>query len=198
MISLLYGVFTYTVLEAGPRREAELKTEIAAAWQTLNSGLGQGGNAGRIDALETLNRYNISLAGVTVTDAFLFRLNLPGADLERANFKGADLRSVVFEGAYLMEANFEGAILLAANFKDARLSGANFRGAMMEYSNLENAKIDRADLRGAWVGASNFQGTVLFQTCVEGVSFADARNLTSEQVSETVGISTPCRPVPSP
>ncbi len=64
-----------------------------------------------------------------LTDAFLLRANLPGADLQHAD---------------LMDANLTGADLTRANLSGAILTGAELTDAKLVLANLTNA-----DLRGA-------------------------------------------------
>jgi hypothetical protein len=86
-------------------------------WQVVNSAQGKGGSGGRIDALQDLNRNEVSLAGVQLDGAWLEGLSLPGADLRRASLRGANLR-----GADLRRANLERADLRGADLTGAHLS----------------------------------------------------------------------------
>jgi hypothetical protein len=109
------------------------------AWMVINSAQGKGGSGGRIEALADLLRNGVSLAGVTLDDAWLEGVQLPKAtlvggslqrsNLARANFAGANLEGADLRGANLVAANLTGAYLKNANLTEARLSAATLDGA---------------------------------------------------------------------
>jgi hypothetical protein len=109
------------------------------AWQVVNTAQGKGGSGGRIDALQDLNRNEVSLAGVQLDGAWLERLALPGADLRRASLRGANLR-----GANLQRANLE-----KADLSGADLTGADLSQTVLKDANLSGATAATAELRGA-------------------------------------------------
>src|SRR6202051_2310571 len=80
-LSIFFAVISYFA-ESGLRT----KQRHYQAWQVINTAQGKGGCGGRIEALEELNKDEVPLVGLDVSDAFLQRLNLDGADLDRANF----------------------------------------------------------------------------------------------------------------
>ena len=67
--------------ESGDR----LKQKHYQAWQVINTAQGKGGNGGRIDALQELNRDGVPLVGVDLSMAFLQGIQLKGVNLPRAN-----------------------------------------------------------------------------------------------------------------
>jgi uncharacterized protein YjbI with pentapeptide repeats len=123
-----------------------LKQKHYQAWQVVNTAQGKGGNGGRIDALEELNRDRVSLIGVNVSGAYLQGVRLQGVQARRANFSEADLRDSDFQ---------------RANLPDADLHYANFRNANMRDAELEAARLDDTDLAGADFTGSDFADVTL-------------------------------------
>jgi hypothetical protein len=109
------------------------------AWQVVNTAQGKGGSGGRIDALQDLNRNEVSLAGVQLDGAWLEGLSVPHADLRRATLRGANLR-----GADLRGANLE-----LADLTGADLTGANLTGAVLKDALVARVSVMTADFRGA-------------------------------------------------
>ena len=158
-VGLLIAALTYIGLEK-QRREAQ----VYLAWQTITNAQGQSGNGGRVIALEFLNASpganwrlhfpwiclseeslcfkweSESLAGVDVSNAYLAKIQLPGAGLNGANLQGANLRD--------------------ANLQEADLNGANLQGANLRDANLQEADLVKADLRGAMLNDANLQGAL--------------------------------------
>ncbi|MCC6243648.1 MAG: pentapeptide repeat-containing protein [Gemmatimonadaceae bacterium] len=111
------------------------------AWQVINSAQGKGGSGGRVEALADLLRNGVSLAGVTLDDAWLEGVKLPHATLTHSSFRRAQLSKADLSGA-----NLEGADLREADLVTANLSGANLKGA-----NLTGARLSAATLEGAFL-----------------------------------------------
>ena len=109
------------------------------AWSVVNSAQDKGGSGGRIDALQDLNRNEVSLAGVRLDGAWLRGISLRGARLGQCGMRDADLT-----GANLAEAGLEGADLTGVN-----LTGADLRGAFLKGAQVAGAMLGTADLRGA-------------------------------------------------
>jgi hypothetical protein len=138
-----FGVLVAVIFyfaESGNR----VKQRHYQAWQVVNSAEGKGGNGGRIEALEELNRDGVSLIGVNLASAFLMGVRLPKAKLARANFDGADARNAEMSGANIRDAGLRG-----ANFRGARLEGVSFAGSMLNDADLTGANLQKADLTGA-------------------------------------------------
>lgn len=81
---------------------------------------------------------------VDLTDADLFKANLPEASLKGvkapgAVFFGASLINAVLSGTNLAGADFRNADLTGADFRNAELSGARFGGAAMEGARFTGA-----------------------------------------------------------
>jgi hypothetical protein len=147
--SILFAAIVYF---AGS--QDRLKQKHYQAWQVINTAQGKGGNGGRIDALEELNRDGVSLVGVDVSGAYLQGLRLNGAQARRANFAGADLRDSDFHQASLPDAdlhyaNLRGADLRKVNLAGASLNDADLAGADFAGADLDNADLGQANLRGA-------------------------------------------------
>ncbi len=128
------------------RRRAEAEAAVVAlkganyqAWSVVNSAQGKGGSGGRIDALQDLNRNQISLAGVRLDGAWLETIALPGARLRQASLCEANL----------IGADLQNADLTGADLTDANLTGAKLQGAFLKGANLAGAQLGTADLRGA-------------------------------------------------
>lgn len=88
------------------------------------------------------------------------------------NLSFALLRHASLRFATLTGAELEGADLSDADLREARLNGANLVGA-----DLGGALLDNADLSGARLTGANL--------CA--ASLNEARNLTQEQVDDTIG-----------
>ena len=145
LLALLFAAYQLWA-RRGERRKAEAEAAALAikaanyqAWTVVNSAQGKGGSGGRIDALQDLNRNEISLAGVRLDGAWLQGIALPGARLSQAS-----LRETNLTGANLQAANLE-----AANLTDANLTGADLRRAFLKGADLTGVHLGTADLRGA-------------------------------------------------
>jgi Pentapeptide repeats (8 copies) len=82
--------------------------------------------------------FGLSWTGVSFgwLDAYLFKIDLRGANLAGSSFAGSDL-----VGAFLQCANLSGADLSGANLAYADLRGANVAGASFRNANLTHAKL---------------------------------------------------------
>jgi Pentapeptide repeats (8 copies) len=154
--------------ESGDR----LKQKHYQAWQVVNSAEGKGGNGGRIEALEELNRDGVSLVGVNLSSAFLMGVRLPKAKLARANFDAADARN-----AELVGANVTDASLRSANLREAKLEGTSF-----ERSVLDGADLNGADLRGADLNGASFENVDLRGAELAGVKWSGLQSVIGANV----------------
>ena len=148
--SVLVAVILY-FSESGAR----VQQRHYQAWQVINTAQGKGGNGGRIDAMQELNKDGVSLVGIQADDnAFLFGIHLQGAHLDRCDMDSSDLRESLFDRATmtfcnLNSANFRGASLANVDLTDADLSDADLMGANLTGANLSRTDLSRADLRNA-------------------------------------------------
>jgi hypothetical protein len=124
------------------------------AWQVINTAQGKGGSGGRVEALEELREDKVSLIGLDVSDAYLFRVRLDKARLDRSNFHGTDARGGSFEKAKMEFADFTSANVRGGNFAKADLKNVDFKdadlmGASLTEADLGEADLSRVDLRSA-------------------------------------------------
>ena len=155
------------------------KRDQYEAWQVINSGLGQTGSGGRIQALEDLNRDGVDLEGIAAPKADLSRVNLSRGKLNRANFEGTQLdfsilNAAKLNGANLMSANLSGAKLHGANLMSANLSGAKLHGAELHGANLMSANLSGAKLHGAELHGANLSGATLSYSDLEDAELYNA------------------------
>lgn len=136
-------------------------------------------------------------ARAVIKDKDFSELNFEGARFEQADFTGC-----VFSNSNLKKANFKSATLFGCDFSNCEMQESNFskadlRGADIQYSNLSDADFTKADLRegtstvkrkmaengdefsGAKAGYVTFNGSILFNVCMRGVTaihadFSDA------------------------
>ena len=119
------------------------------------------------------------LEGANLFSAFLERANLRDAHLKRANLLNARLEGADLWSAHLEDANLLGARLTGADLWDAHLNGADlmfayFEEAILVKANLEGADLEKANLKLALINEANFKS---------------AKNLTQEQIDESVLIT---------
>ncbi|HZC35053.1 MAG TPA: pentapeptide repeat-containing protein [Chthoniobacterales bacterium] len=122
------------------------------AWQVINTAQGKGGSGGRVEALQELLEDKVSLVGLDVSDAYLYRVRLERARLERSNFHGVDARGGSFARAKMQFADFTAANVRSGNFakadfKNADLKDADLREADLTEADLREADLSRVDLR---------------------------------------------------
>ena len=113
-----------------------------------------------------------------------YEAHLKGANLSGAYLEGADLVTAHLEEADLSNAHLEGADLYRANLK-----GANFWLAHLERSRLQRSNLEGADLRNAHLEGADLKETNLSFAIINAADFADAIDLTQEQIDECVFIT---------
>ena len=151
-LSVLIGIifFLGETRERIEEREDQQKQANYQAWNVLLSSEGKSAaNAGRIDALQDLNKAGNSLAGIKIQNAILTQIDLRNARLMFANFHGSTLDIANFQGAYLSSADFSNTTLSGANFQDAFLLSANFQDSFLYETDFTNANLTRANLFNA-------------------------------------------------
>jgi lipoprotein-anchoring transpeptidase ErfK/SrfK/peptidoglycan hydrolase-like protein with peptidoglycan-binding domain len=112
-----------------------------------------------------LNQANLSAANLG--NAQLNYVNLCGANLTKVNLHGATLRFATLSAADLEAADMSGADLAHARLNHANLSDANFSNAQLDYVDFGGANLTKVNLSGA--------------------SLHHVKNLTREQLEETIG-----------
>jgi hypothetical protein len=139
VITVVIGLGRY-VWEA-PKRQKQAQYQ---AWMVINSALGQNSSGGRIQALQDLNKDEVSLQGLKAPEA-----NLEGIKLEKAQLGGASLEKAWINKANLKGSNLNGAWLKNANLSETDLSGASLHGSHLYGANLNGANLNGANLNGA-------------------------------------------------
>ncbi len=89
------------------------------------------------------------LAGRTVTQAMLKRLDLRGALLAGARLDHIALTGKSLDGAVAPGSSFVGSNLLGVPMRGAELFGASFIGACLRHADLAGAELNGADIAGA-------------------------------------------------
>jgi hypothetical protein len=177
LISLISGVLKF-YWEA-PQREKQREFQ---AWEIINGAKGQRGSGGRIEALEELNKNQVSLRYVILDEADLSGINLNNALLSNASFKSAQLTCVTRddgtrECTKIRNSNLSYSNLQKVNLFDADFQKSKFRYAKMQGAKLRNTKLQGADFEKAELQNATFPGADL-----ESANFIGAKNLTPEQI----------------
>ncbi len=194
LILFIYGLIAaihyVTVDSPNIQAQARIQTHLSA-WQVIDVAQGQGGNGGRVEALQSLNNDGVALDLVTITGANLNGVQLPHASLYSAHLRDDDFLQANLKLAYLPFADLTRAYLASAdldaadldhaelsnadlvnanlyytqftntNLQGANLSGANLRKAGLQDANLRGANLTRADLEGASLRRANLTGAIL-------------------------------------
>lgn len=127
----------------------------------------------------------LSLDGINLENANLYR-----ADLESASLAGAKLRNSNLAHSILIGANLQDASLREANLSNATLIGANLQEASLRQANLYNsdlrdATLEGADLRNVNMTKARFDGTRLDRSIFEETDF-DTRLLIGSLGIDTI------------
>ncbi|QSJ16055.1 pentapeptide repeat-containing protein [Nostoc sp. UHCC 0702] len=143
--SILAAASLY-LLESRQRKQEA----IYKAWQIIDNAAAAKvlTSYARVQALQDLNNYGISLKGLDATYANLDEINLAKANLSKANFPmssfmNANLTYVNLSNAILASTNFTGANLSNADLSDAELFNADFTDANLSNANLKNVIFGR-------------------------------------------------------
>ena len=169
--------------------EDQRKAKHYQAWQVITVSQGTRGGGGRKDALEDLNKDDVSLAGVDISEAYLPKLNLPGAQLADANLARVDLRHANLTGADLEHANLAKAYLQGAKLAEADLTYANLAEATLWDANLAEADLMGADLAGAHLQHANLAGAHLGRANLKNINFW--RDITSIEQATIYAVQNP-------
>jgi uncharacterized protein YjbI with pentapeptide repeats len=87
----------------------------------------------------------------------------------------------------LASARLRGASLRFATLSGANLAGADLSGADLTDARLDGANLTNADLSHALLNRTDFAGARLIGARLEGTNLALARNLTQDQIIESLG-----------
>jgi uncharacterized protein YjbI with pentapeptide repeats len=102
------------------------------------------------------------LVGADLSDAYLYRASLSGADLTDANLSDANLTDAYLSGAILTGANLTGANLTGAILSNAYLTSANLTGASLSGADLNDVYLSGANLSGADLNGADLTDANLF------------------------------------
>lgn len=190
-VTVAFGLINY--LRETPKRE---KLAHYQAWQMINSATGQKASAGRVEALQDLNKDGVSLVGLDANGANLQNINLQKAQLGKANLSKANLFKANLSKAeigltnlsqaHLLGVDFSQAHLINTNLSQADLSEANLSQANLFMSNLSKAELFNANLNGSALGCASYVIGVA-PTITENIyctNLKGAKNLTPEQIKK--------------
>ena len=109
----------------------------------------------------------------------LIRLSLSAAERQIGIMNGGPVN--------LASARLRGASLRFATLSGANLAGADLSGADLTDARLDSANLTNADLSHALLNRTDFAGAKLVSARLEGTNLALARNLTQDQIMESLG-----------
>ena len=183
--ALLFALASYII--AIPQRR---QTFIRENRQIIVDHAQQTHSVGRINALQSLNKFCSNISGIEAPSAQMPGIELTncrqfqglkalrrfpwqffvywGANLNYSNLAGANLAGANLEGINLRGANLIGANLRGANLKGADLTAANLSQARLGVTNLEGAILENATLNGGSISGSNLKGANLSHTSLVG------------------------------
>ncbi|HCF29308.1 MAG TPA: hypothetical protein DEV81_19385, partial [Cyanobacteria bacterium UBA11049] len=146
-ISIIGAALVYIFSDL-PQRTIQTQYE---AWEIVRENQGDRASGGRIEAIESLNKQNVSLAEINLENAILPEINLSGADLWGANlkrirFRGADLSNANLSHANLSEAKLTNTIVKES---EERHNYNNYNYNIHGQINLKGADLTDADLSHA-------------------------------------------------
>jgi hypothetical protein len=177
LISLISGVLKY-YWEA-PQRQKQNELQ---AWEIINGAKGQPGSGGRIEALEELNKNQVSLRHVILDEADLSGIILNNALLINASFKSAQLTCVTRDNGNRECTKIRNANLSYSNLQEANLFDADFQKSKFRYAKMQGAKLKNTKLQGADFEKAELQNVTFRGADLESANFIGAKNLTPEQV----------------
>ena len=109
----------------------------------------------------------------------LIRLSLSAAERQMGTVNGGPVN--------LASARLRGASLRFATLSGANLAGADLSGADLTDARLDGANLTDADLSHTLLNRTDFAGAKLAGARLEGTNLALARNLTQDQIIESLG-----------
>jgi hypothetical protein len=109
----------------------------------------------------------------------LIRLSLSAAERQMGTMNGGPIN--------LASARLRGASLRFATLSGANLAGADLSGADLTDARLDAANLTNADLSHTLLNRTDFAGAKLVGARLEGTNLALARNLTQDQIIESLG-----------
>jgi hypothetical protein len=109
----------------------------------------------------------------------LIRLSLTAAERQMGVMNGGPVN--------LASARLRGASLRFATLSGANLAGADLSGADLTDARLDGANLTDADLSYALLNRTDFGGARLIGARLEGTNLALVRNVTQDQILESLG-----------
>jgi uncharacterized protein YjbI with pentapeptide repeats len=116
-----------------------------------------------INAIEEIVRNDWHRDG-SLNNLRLFKVNLPGIEIDSASFENSDMR----------EANLEDAVLRSANLRWAALQGANLIHTDLSFSDMSNAGLTNAVLMGARIRLADLTKTDMRQANLQNTDLGDS------------------------
>ncbi|MEL7078932.1 MAG: pentapeptide repeat-containing protein [Cyanobacteria bacterium J06648_1] len=155
--TLILGAITFLPTQQEQKRNQIKSNNIEKerahyeAWNIINSNQVKSGS-GRITALQNLANDRVSLSGLEVPKAFLFDIDLGGAELYRANFQEADLYRADFSSKPKQSNPKQCDLWILSIFADCKsrdelesrkteLERANFKGAILYEAKFNNTSL---------------------------------------------------------
>ena len=177
LISLIVSLIGY--YQEAPKRKRQTHYQ---AWEIINGAKGQPGSGGRIEALQELNKDQVSLRHVILDEADLSGINLNNALLIKASFKSAQLTCVTRDNGNRECTKIRNANLSYSNLQEANLFDADFQKSKFRYAKMQGAKLKNTKLQGADFEKAELQNVTFRGADLESANFIGAKNLTPEQV----------------
>ena len=167
--ALLFALVSY-IIAIPQRRQAFIRENR----QIIVNHTQQTHSIGRINALQSLNKFCSNISGIEAPSA-----QMPGIELTNCyQFQGIKAlrrfpwQFFVYWGANLNYSNLSGANLEGANLEGINLRGANLIGANLRGANLKGADLTAANLTKARLGVTNLEGAILNNTILDGGSIS--------------------------
>ncbi|MGF1497140.1 MAG: pentapeptide repeat-containing protein [Elainellaceae cyanobacterium] len=157
--TIVLGLLVY-IFQADTR-EQETYTQ---AWQIITGAEGRTDNAGRIQALQTLNQ------GCSYWDIQAEEERPTAAWLDPRTWRYADFRRMPVVGGFMPNC----ISLRGLDVQNAHLPKVELPFAELRYARLQNTGLWSADLQGAQLQGAQLQQSKLRDARLQGVSFTDA------------------------
>ena len=184
--ALLFALVSY-IIAIPQRRQAFIRENR----QIIVNHAQQTHSIGRINALQSLNKFCSNISGIEAPSA-----QMPGIELTSCHqFQGVKALTrfpwqfFVYWGANLNYSNLAGANLIGANLEGINLRGANLIGANLRGANLKGADLTAANLTKATLGVSNLEGAILDNATLDDGSISGS-NLKGASLSHTSLVGT--------
>jgi Pentapeptide repeats (8 copies) len=122
-------------------------------------------------------------------------LGISGTEGCNPDAKRASVESIHGGPINLRRARLPDAFLRSASLKEANLEAANLSGADLVHAQLDRANLKNANLSHAVLEHADFAEARLSKANLSGANLTHARNLTQNQIDDTVGSASTTLPV---